>query len=118
MRLSNLDQYRNSTKIDIDADLNYSEFKELEKKFYKLIDNKKIISNITSMENKLNKLLEYGSLNKEDIMYKSLSKNLNDIVSIQAKPKKSIEDIYNAFYTYNNFNDIYKTINGGDNNDE
>lgn len=116
--LSNIENYKNNPKIvDMNADQNYNEFKRYETTFRNYEDNKKILTNLHSMQNKLNKLLENGDVDENDandFNYKMLAGYLEQIIIIQLKPNKSVQDIFDVFHTYNNFNDTFIQL-GGDN---
>ena len=115
MALSNVESYKSNPKyIDISADQNYNEFKRYETGLKSLGENTKIYTNLDSMKNKLNKLIENGHVKEDnnDTMYKVLVGQIDQIISIQMKPSKSEQDIFDIFHTYNNFNDMFVRMGG------
>jgi hypothetical protein len=115
LALSNIDKYKNNPKIiDKNADQNYNDFKRIETDFKSFGENDKIYTNLESMKNKLSRLIENGYIKEDsnDVVYKFLSSQIEQIISIQTKPSKKEQDIFDIYHTYNNFNDMFKRVGG------
>lgn len=111
LEISNRSKFSNNPKIiENKANRNHSDVMKSYNDIINKGNNEYMLTNIEDMKNKVQKLVNNGSINVDDISYTQLNGQLIQAINIQSKPNKGMNDILDFYVTWDNFNDIYSVV--------
>lgn len=110
--INNVDKYKNPSIIDREAKKNYNDFTRTIETYQTFGSNEKMLTNIQQMRSKIEHMLSSGRVGNNDFNHNLLESALKQAVDIQLKSKKSMDDIWDFYTTYNNFQDISIRLGG------
>lgn len=111
--INNADKYKNPITLKVGAQQNYREFTRINDLFIKNSSNDKMLTNIQYMRVKLDDMIASGRIINDEFEHNLLESALQQAVNLQLKSKRSMDDIVNFYYAYNNFEDISNKLGGG-----
>lgn len=114
--ISNINRFTDEPKMTYGkAEENYYSFIKSIKNIERLSSNENMLTNIDDMRKKFNRLIENGSLSEDDGYYSQMKSCIKQAEKYHLIPQKSNDNTIDFYFTYNNFNDMYKKISGDEN---